>query len=552
MLISINKTFTPSKNQTCLSLEASLFVRSTPGRLRNSLIFSSMLLFVVGGFNARTSAKQEQERKEHIAVAPPNTIEVGSALGGAYFVDAELAQAAEKLRAQIVEARQEKKDADEAILEQLEADLKHINTQIEQKKQLVATIKAHRKSVEQIIDLGEKKRVIFTSDNVRIRKWKGPGIKCVLEKIILADEEPKPEEFDQINLIHKLGSAESLVGKTLEQQEEDNRNYLETENGKQLTSDDILFREQMRANSHRKYSPFQGIDCNSLELDGLRKGNQSISMKIVLPGGGATHFSQRKRQANLTVYLPTCEWVAVLGCMEKVDIIGLNSNLVLTTDSSHNRNYDGSFEVRGVNGNVVIDQVPIRKLTNVSGDVDFLATNEFVNSGTMHRNNNRHARHDATATTQLSTINGNVDAWFLRTNLRLSKIKGSLDIKNEFGDTWLNLDECLDEEKAHRVLTESGLIEVVGDVAEFKRIPLYANTLCGSISTNLDDELLDDNSISYKALGHPERSWSGMSFPENGVRHHSWQRPAAALDGNERQAALDLISRGGSIRILKD
>jgi hypothetical protein len=514
-----------------------------------ALKFLTLLLAVIG-FNSKTTSTQAQERKPIVAVAPPNTKQVGTAIGGAYFVDSDLALSAEKIRTQIVEARKQKKVSN-AQIEQLEADLKHAESQIDQEKQLVAAIKTHQKSVEQIFDLGDEKRVILVGDNVRIRSWKGPGIKCVLEKTILSNEEPKQEEFDQIKLVHEFGSVETLVGKTIEQQEKEFRQFLKTENGKQMTPEDISFREQLRSESHRKYSSFQGVECNSLKLEGLRKGNRSILMKIVLPDQGATHFSQTRRQANLTVYLPTCEWVAVLGCLEKVDIIGLNSNLVLTTDASKNREYDGSFEVRGVQGDVVIDQVPIRKLTNVSGNVDFIATKEFVNSGMMHSNGTRHARHFATATTRMSTIKGNVKAWFLRTDLRLSKIKGSVNVKNEFGDTWINLDECLDEKQTHRLVTESGLIEVVGDAEEFKRVPLYANTLCGSIFTNVDDDFLEDNSISFKSLGHPERSWSGMAFPE-GIRHHSWQRPTAALDDRQRQAALDLISRGGTIRILKD
>ena len=97
------------------------------------------------------------------------------------------------------------------------------------------------------------------------------------------------------------------------------------------------------------------------------------------------------------------------------------------------------FEVQNHHGDVNIDQVPIRKLLNINGDVDFSATDEFVNSGTLHQDNTRTFRPYKTADTEISNIQGSISCWFLRTNLEISSVSGKLDVRNEFGDTRVTL-----------------------------------------------------------------------------------------------------------------
>jgi hypothetical protein len=81
----------------------------------------------------------------------------------------------------------------------------------------------------------------------------------------------------------------------------------------------------------------------------------------------------------MTVYVPPCEALAVRGSLVGLDVQDVVCDLVLTTHDSRDRKYDGSFAVSGVTGNVTINQVPVRTLSQVTGNVRFVATNEFVN-----------------------------------------------------------------------------------------------------------------------------------------------------------------------------
>jgi hypothetical protein len=85
-------------------------------------------------------------------------------------------------------------------------------------------------------------------------------------------------------------------------------------------------------------------------------------------------------------------------------------DLVLTTDDSKDRNYEGQFAVRGVKGNVAIDQVPVRALSGVTGNVHYTATNEFVNGGTNHENDLRTRYSFGTDVTRIDHVQGNVSA----------------------------------------------------------------------------------------------------------------------------------------------
>ena len=54
--------------------------------------------------------------------------------------------------------------------------------------------------------------ISVTGDHVIVRGWEGPGIKCVVEKIIVAKEQPEDSEFDAIHVMHELTVAEDKVG----------------------------------------------------------------------------------------------------------------------------------------------------------------------------------------------------------------------------------------------------------------------------------------------------------------------------------------------------
>ena len=217
---------------------------------------------------------------------------------------------------------------------------------------------------------------------------------------------------------------------------------------------------------------------------------------------------------------------------------------MLTTHDSRERDYDGEFQIRGVKGNVNIDQVPVRVLAEVTGDVRYMATNEFVNRGTLHTGNQRIFSPYETHRTEIDQIGGKLQARFLRTELRLGAIAGSLDVINEYGDTHLTLD-APNAEGSQRVISESGRIEVEGPAEVLDSMPIYAYTQCGRLETNLSREVLDDADFS---TGRPQRGWRGLVTPsQDRYGLARFERPAAALEDRERAAGLDLISNCGTV-----
>ena len=489
----------------------------------------------------------QPQREEAIVAAPPNTRNMGSAPGGAYFVDEPLANRYDAAKKRLAAAGDTPTD-------ELKSEVEALREEMEEKKVLIAAYPSHEKTVEKIFPLGDEQLVILTGDNVIVRGWDGPGIKCVVEKTILSTEKPADSEFDGIKVEHELTIAEGKVGLTQEKRDAQEREYLASENGRKLTKEQLKGRKDLVAGIHHSYDDylaFQGREANTIQLVGLtfQEGNRQLSFRINSPGGGGVVSSQWQRRAKMTVYVPKCESLAVRGCQVGLDIQNVECDLVLTTHDSTNRKYDGSFSVRGVRGNVVVAQAPVRELSVVTGNVRITSTDEFVNSGTSHRDNTRSYRPYDTHSTLITNIGGNLEANILRTNLKLIEIKGTLDVTNEFGTTDIELRK-IDAELFHRILSQAGTINITGPASVLEKTPIYAHTQSGRMHTNISREILDDVSFS---TGYPRVGWHGLVTPsKERFNFGKFERPAAALANRERTAGLDVISRGGFISILKD
>ena len=524
------------------------------------------LSFYFGASTVAATLNDDDKALKSQVTAPANMSEVSDTLGGSYFADKALVEESEHLQSQLTILKEKirggKITSAEALaqLDEIQTAIQMVRTKIEKSKVLVEAFKVFTRKDEQIFPLGESRRVIITGDRIRLRRWEGPGIKCVLEKSIVAKEKPPASEFGKIKMKHELGSAEPIVGISLEERQQTERDYLASEDGQKLTPAARTFRKQLTEQSlaaAAKYSPFHDQECNMLDLNGLswKEGNKNLSLVIESKGGGKFHRSQWQRHAVLTVYLPTCEWVALRGCECGVDISGLTTNLLLTNDGSRDKDYVGRFEVQDHQGDVNVDQVPIRKLVNIKGDVNFTATDEFVNSGTSYRDNTRTTRSFDTADTEIKDIQGALSCWFLRTNLAIDNVTGKLDVRNEFGDTQLTLNGDasaeLDPLLAHRVISESGSIVLTATQGQLSKLKTYAFTNCGVLDTNVSRELLEFKSFS---TGQPKRSWHGL-VPKLNQRHMGmpdFERPDNAWGDKQRAAGLDLISRSGSIEIKLD
>ena len=308
----------------------------------------SLLCF--GSHAVAANLDDDDKALKSTVAAPAKMSNVGDTLGGSYFADKKLIKESERLQSQLVNLREKIRSGNitsaKALkqLDELQTAIQKVRADIEKSKVLVEAFKVFTRTSEQVFPLGESRRVIVTGDKIRLRSWEGPGIKCVLEKSIVAKEEPPASMFSEITIQHQLGSAEPIVGTSVEDRERKDREFLASEEGQKLTPADQKYRKQITEENlvfAAKYAPFHDQQCNMLDLNGLswKEGNKNLSIVIESKGGQSTHRSQWQRHAMLTIHLPECEWVAVRGCERGVDISGLKTNLLLTTDGSQKRDF---------------------------------------------------------------------------------------------------------------------------------------------------------------------------------------------------------------------
>jgi hypothetical protein len=507
-------------------------------------------------FGAETS--DDPAKLRSTVTAPANTRELGNALGGAYYVDKTLLDRYEALKARLAQAREEitsgnvTSEAAMKSLAAIQSELEQLRKDLDQKKVLVSAFKVYSKKSEDTFPMGGEGLVIVTADDVTIRGWKGPGIKCVVEKIILAKEPPQASEFDAIRVKHELRIAEEKVGRTLKEREREEKAFLESTDGRKMTDEQKAIRKRFVDQIHHSYDDyidFQGRKSNTIELVGLtyQEGNRNLSVEIKSAESGGSLSSEWQRHAKMTVYVPTCKALAVRGCQVGLDISGVEGDLLLTTADSRDRDYEGSFVVKGVKGNVTIDQAPVRVLSDIAGNIRFTATNEFVNSGTMNSNDTRTFSNYETHATQIDRVGGDVRAEFLRTDLKLTAIKGVLDVVNSFGSTHLTVDR-VDRKRTHRIVSESGTISIEGKRSILQKTPIYAYTECGRLHTNLKQDVLEESAFS---TGRPQMGWNSFVTPsKERFDMAKFERPAAVLEDRERSPGLDLISHAGTVSIL--
>ncbi len=504
------------------------------------------------------SMADDDENLKSKVSAPANTVSIGRSLGGGYFVDKDLVKRSEALKSQLISIRDKissgKLTSSDAIkqLEVIDSERSDIAKAIEAQKVLVSAFNVYTKNESIEIPMSNEKLVIVTGDRIRIRPWKGPGIKCELERIIVAKAQPDDSEFSEIKVIHETGNAAEIVGSTRAERERDEAEFLNSEDGRKLNSNQLAdrntFLQKEIYEPQQKYASFQGKECVQISLGGLKKGNRQLWMEIDSEGGSGTHGSRWQRHAKLTIFVPKCNWILVRGCEAEVDISGIESNMILTTQGSLDRDFEGNFSVSKITGDVTIYQAPIRELVDIDGNIVIMATAEFVNRGTLHRDGMRTARPSETATTLIRDVTGNLKAHFLRTNLEVENILGTIDVRNEFGDTSFELENAFDETSVHRIVSESGSIELSGDTALLSKIPLYAHTLSGVLHSNIARDVLDEVSFS---TGRPYRNWHGFVTPsKDRFAFDRHERPRMALDNQKRQPGFDLISRGGTVSIL--
>lgn len=513
------------------------------------------------------SAGADDERIEVEAEAPAGHAVLEHTTGGAFFVAKDLKRRYDDLVGRVRTLRErvaaQHVPTEEALLEleTLTTQLETLRKEVETAKVRVQPMHAYTRKTETIFQLGAEQRLILTGDLVHVVGWEGPGVKCVVEKTVYGPEgdEPKAAEFDAIHVVHRLRVATDLVGQTAAEHEAEQAEYRESEEGRKLTEEQWANRNKFVReirDSYIPYTDYQGREVDTIELAGLthEEGNRYFSVRITSPDGGGTFGGDWRRHARMTVYVPPCRGVLLRGCLVGLDVEKLEAPLIVTSSGSRDRDYQGEFRIRGLKGPLDLYNVPLHELTDVAGDVAITSTVDRTNSGNHHVGGQWISYTTPAEKCDIRDVTGDLSAWFARSDLQVAGISGRLDVRNEYGDTRVSIANPL-EEAAHRVVTESGRIDVhLANRAVLGELPILALTNHGTVRTNVGRPVFDDsNFTSGNDTGGSRRNWRGLvsasDSPDPLALFHRMNRPEQVLAGEDRDPGLDLISRAGTIAI---
>jgi hypothetical protein len=532
--------------------------------------FQRLLLAAVIALYCVTGSAQELPTAK--AVAPDNHLQLRDTASGTYYVAKPLKEEYDRLlsRLKVLQAdiEAERTSGAEALrnLKSLQTDLVRLRDEIEKKKQFVPVAKTHVQTDSMTFDLGSEKLLIITADNVRLIGWEGPGVKVELEKTILSTDDKLDEaELKGLKVLHKHGKVPEQVGRTKEENDAEEAAYLKSKDGQKLTPANLGWRKKFHEEiwAHQAiYRDFQGKEADTLAIEGLThdQGNRQMTLEVQSKDGGGSYRSVWRRHARLTVYVPPCKAVAIRGGLEKLDIENVKTSLVLTADDSHNRDYHSESRIRGVTGSLAARNIPLHTIENVSGDVSFSCTVDLANSGTTHDGGSEpgqllRTHHVFQALPCfVKNVGGNFQAWLCRVELDVQDISGQINIRNEFGDTRLTMAKLFTKQP-HRIVSESGRIELTVSPATLGDFPLWAVTQCGNVRTNAPRKLLDFSSYTqggtsegvsrnWTVLHRAKKEDAGFDFAEF---EESSTRGDKALHDQTRSPGVDLISRGGTV-----
>jgi len=519
-------------------------------------------LILAGWFVFCVPSARGADEKRIDGHAPPNMAILKNTRNGVWFVAKGLKEQYDRLieqaRALQADLEREGLSAPEARqrISGLRRELEKLRMEIERKKLLISPFKVHTQNETTLFDLGPEKLLVVTGDNIVVEGWDGLQVKCVFEKTVLeAGDDPVDEHLAGLKLIHKHGQAAAIVGQADAERVADEQKFQASSDGQKLTPEAQASRSRLLreiADNYAAYRAFQGHDCDFLEIQGLthEQGNRQVTAGIKSDGGQDTLGSSWQRHASLTVYVPRCRAVALRGCLVNLDVTGLNAELTVSSDGSRDRDYEGEFSVRSLHGSLTVKNVPLDVIDSITGNVTISATTELANTGTQHEDGWRRSYTPPPRQLVCQEIDGDFIAWFGRVDLKLSGITGRIDVRNEFGDTTLEASRAL-ADKPHRLLSESGRIDISVRSKQLEQLPLSALTNCGTVRTNARQDVLEDTSFMTSSAGdRSRRDWRGFKVTNRRDPDQFFDtisRLDSVLSDSERTSGLDLISLSGTV-----
>ena len=498
--------------------------------------------------------------------APPNHALLSDTLNGWYFAPNDLKnlydgtlQRLEALQVEVDGGQVSAKDATEELAE-LKLRLQTVREKIEESRVHVAGAEIHEQTETIEFELGPEKRLAITSNHVRIVGWQGPKVKVELRKLVLSsDQKPVDEQLKAISIHHEHGKPE-FAGQTDEEWNAQEAEFM-ARDGATLSKEQLEERRKFVDDIRQSYAHHRellGKEIDQLMLKGLEYDqNKFVEMKVKSNGGDGRSGSVRQRYAELTVYVPECTSVCVRGARRGLLIENLAASLTVVDEDSTDSDARSRFEIQGLKGDLLCENFPLQVIANVVGHVSIVSTTEFgvEGAGTSHHDDLRDMTPARPYSVAVHGVTEGVRLRYGRVRLDLQDIAGTIDVENEFGDTHFSSTAPL-AGSAHRIVSQSGRIDVELSPAAWKSVPVLAVTNHGGSRTNISREEFDDFHLSGEDKhDQVRRDWSGFRTVIEGEERFAvfqlFDRFAAILSDGERKTGLDLLTRNGRIVVLR-
>jgi hypothetical protein len=513
---------------------------SLPNKERTMRIAKVPLTFLALALCVSISKADDPKPKPNLARAPGDSQIFESDMAGAYFIARPLQEQYEALQKRVaalkVEVREARIDSGKARVQvaALQAELKTLLEKIQATKVYVPGAAIQTRTETSTLALAAADLLLIDAENVEIRGWEGPGIECVLEKTVLDQDGTKfAADFEGIKLVAREESGGTMFGYYVD---------ILKRPGGQVEWDRFPFQDYVKAKF--AYITIQGLTG--------QEGNEQISLKMLNEEGSGQHSSEWRRHARLVLKVPRCRKVAVRGALGRFKVDGLNAPLVV--QGTGNRDYAATYEVTNLGGPLKGDNIPIHRLDGIKGDVSIVATTYNENWSSANGPDGHWDRTEGPRPSLYRNIQGELKAKFIRADLTLEKLQGRVDVENEFGNTTWTIDAPLPQKQDHRLVSQSGAIDLQFDPKALGDLTLSLYTECGLLHLPEGIRGFDDQSFSTSEGDEFERSWQAEvrrkdpnQRPDIEERFAGFSRPADILRGRPRSPGVDILSRGGII-----
>ena len=525
-------------------------------------------MVIVAGIGWAGWLANAQADESKAIAAPPNHVIIAQNLKGWYFAPAELKTEYDKA---VVQLETLKKDLDEGkikaqdakvSLDALRRKLEGLRKELETKQVFVAGAKVYEQTETIEFPLCPEKKLAIVANQIRVKGWAGPNVKCELKKMVLSpDGKPVDDHLKALRVVHKVERGE-FAGKTEKESAEDEKVFLAKE-GANFSEKDLLGRKKLvdEVQNYRSFfRDFTGKKIDLISVEGLDyQSNPIVQYRVSSEGGQGVSGGQRQRYGELTVYIPACADVCLMGARRGLVVEDLEANLVVDGEGATDQDHLASFAVTNLKGNLSARNFPLNRIADIKGQVRMFVWQDFGKGGggLTYHDDLRDLYSPPAMELSIANVAGPVQLRLGKCKLDLAELDGPIDIENDFGDIhWENTRPLASG--SHRIVTQSGALDIALSSRAWSSAKLVAATGFGSIRTNVSREEFDEfhQTIALEN-GQGGTTWQGFEMrapgaPKPGFRYPLvGQEVAATWKGETADKRLTVINRAGKTVIMR-